>query len=73
MWSMPQPMPSQEENRCGKKITCVTSFVTFQNTCTDRDVLVMAIQGNCDIKEEELSNYFTNSFQKAAYRHYILW
>ena len=35
-----RPMPTEEENRCCKKIRCVTSFVTFQNTCTDRDVFI---------------------------------
>ena len=67
-----QPMPSEEENKCCDKIRCVTSFVTFQNTCTDRDVLIMAIRGRCDIRAEE-PNYSTNSFRKAAYRQYILW
>ena len=42
-----QPMPTEEENKCCKKVRCVTLFVTFQNTCTDRDVLVMAIRGRC--------------------------
>jgi P2X purinoceptor 7 len=65
-------MPTEEENKCCGKIRCVTSFVTFQNTCTDRDVLVMAIRGRCDIRAEE-PEYSTNSFRKAAYRQYILW
>jgi P2X purinoceptor 7 len=67
-----RPMPTEEENKCCKKIKCVTSFVTFQNTCTDRDVLVMAIRARCDIRAEE-PDYSTNSFRKAAYRQYILW
>ena len=62
-----QPMPTEEENRCCKKIRCVKSFTTFQNTCTDRDVLVMAIRARCDIRAEE-PDYSTNSFRKAAYR-----
>ena len=44
--------------------------MTFQNTCTDRDVLIMAIRARCDIRAED-PEYFTNSFRKAAYRHYI--
>ena len=35
-------MPS-EENKCCGKIRCVTSFVTFENTCMDREVLLIAI------------------------------
>ena len=52
-------MRSEEENKCCGKICCVTSFVTFQNTCTDREVLQI--------------DYSTNSYRKAAYRQYILW
>ena len=63
-----RPMPTEEENKCCGKIRCLT----FQNTCTDRDVLVMAIRGRSDIMAEE-PDYSTNSFGKAAYRQYILW
>jgi P2X purinoceptor 7 len=67
-----RPMPTEEENKCCGKIRCVTSFLTFQNTCTNRAVLVMPIRGRCDIRAEE-PKYSTNSFRKAAYRQYILW
>ena len=67
-----QPMPTDEENRCCKKVRCVTSYVTFQNICTDRDVLITAIRARCDIRAED-PDYSTNSFRKAAYRQYILW
>ena len=67
-----RPMSTEEENKCCGKIRCLTSFVTFQNTCTDRDELVMAIRGRSDIRAEE-PDYSTNSFRKAAYRQYILW
>ena len=43
----------------------VTSLVTLQNVCTDRDVLVMAIKGRCDINAQE-PDYSTGSFRKAA-------
>ena len=65
-------MPSEEENKCCGKIHCVTSFVTFQNTCTDREVLQIAIRARCDIRVED-PDYSTNSYRKAAYRQYILW
>ena len=67
-----RPVPGEEENKCCGKVKCVTSYVTFQNTCTDRDVLVLAIRARCDIRAEE-PDYATNSFRKAAYRQYILW
>jgi P2X purinoceptor 7 len=67
-----QPMPTEEENKCCGKIRCTTSYVTFLNTCLDRDVLVMAIRGRSDLRAEE-PGYSTNSFRKAAYRQYILW
>ena len=65
-------MPTEEENKCCGKICCVTSFVTFQNTCTDRDILLIAIRARCDIRVED-PDYSTNSYRKAAYRQYILW
>ena len=67
-----RPMPTDQENKCCGKIRCTTSYVTFQNTCLDRDVLIMAIRGRCDLRAEE-PDYSTNSFRKAAYRQYILW
>ena len=67
-----RPMPSEEENKCCGKITCVTSYATFRNVCTDRDVLIMAIRARCDIRADEM-DYSMNSFRKAAYRQYILW
>lgn len=57
-----RPMPTEVENKCCKKIRCITSFVTYQNTCTDRDVLIMAIRATCDIRADD-----------PAYRQYILW
>lgn len=67
-----RPMPSEVETKCCGKITCVTSFVTFRNVCTDREVLIMAIRARCDIRADEI-DYSMNSFRKAAYRQYILW
>ena len=55
-----------------KKVRCVTSYVTFQNTCTDRDVPIMAIRARCDIRAKD-PDYSTNNFRKAAYRQYISW
>ena len=65
-------MPTEEENKCCGKLRCVTSFVNFQNICTDREVLLIAIRARCDIRVEE-PEYSTNSYRKAAYRQYILW
>ena len=67
-----RPMPTLEENKCCGKIKCVISYITSQNVCTDRDVLIMAIRGRCDIRAEH-PDYSTNSFRKADYRQYILW
>ena len=67
-----RPMATAEENKCCGKVRCVTSFVTFRNICTDRDVLILSIRARCDIRADE-PNYSTNSYRKAAYRQYILW
>ena len=66
------PCQVRKRTNAVQKVRCVTSYVTFQNTCTDRDVLVLAIRSRCDIRFEE-PDYSTNSFRKAAYRQYILW
>ena len=62
----------QKKNKCCGKARCITSFVTFHNTCTDREVLVLAIRARCDIRVDD-PDYSTNSYRKAAYRQYILW
>lgn len=67
-----RPMATEEENKCCGKIRRITSFVTFHNTCIDREVLVLAIRARCDIRVED-PDYSTNSYRKAAYRQYILW
>ncbi len=59
-------MPSEEENKCCGKMLCVISFVTIQNTCTDREVLQIAIRARRDIRVED-PDYSTNSYRKAAY------
>ena len=65
-------MPTPEENKCCGKRTCVTSYELFQNICIDREVLTVAIRARCDIRVEE-PDYASNTFQKAAYRQFILW
>ena len=67
-----RPMLKEDENKCCGKIRCTTSYVTFQNTCLDRDVLIIAISGRCDLRAKE-PEYSTNSFRKGAYSQYILW
>lgn len=65
-------MPSEEENVCCKKRTCVTSYVMFNTICIDREVLQLAIRARCDIRADE-PDYSTQSYLKAAYRQYTLW
>ena len=65
-------MGNDEENKCCRKRTCVTSYELFRNICTDREVLVIAIRARCDIRAGE-ADYEMNSFRKAAYRQFILW
>lgn len=65
-------MTTPEENKCCRKRVCVASYELFQNICTDREVLKVAIHARCDIRVEEPDNP-SDSFRKAAYRQYILW
>ena len=53
-------------------MTCVTSYVMFNNACLDREVLQLAIRARCDIRVDE-PDCSTQSYQKAAYRQYTLW
>ena len=65
-------MQDEQENVCCQKRTCVTSYVMFNTTCLDREVLQLAIRARCDIRADE-PDYSTQSYRKAAYRRYTLW
>ena len=65
-------MQDERENVCYQKRTCVTSYVMFNTTCLDREVLQLAIRARCDIHADE-PDYSTQSYRKAAYRQYTLW
>ena len=56
-------MQDEQENVCCQKRTCVTSYVMFNTTCLDREVLHLAIR----------ADYSTQSYRKAAYRQHTLW
>ena len=56
-------MQDEQENVCCQKRTCVTSYVMFNTTCLDREVLQLAIR----------ADYSTQSYRKAAYRQHTLW
>lgn len=65
-------MGNEEENKCCKNRSCVTSYELFRNIVLDREVLTIAIRARCDIRAEN-ADYEMNSFRKAAYRQFILW
>ena len=65
-------MQDEQENVCCQKRTCVTSYVMFNTTCLDQEVLQLAIRARCDIPADE-PDYSTQSYRKAAYRQYTLW
>lgn len=65
-------MPTEVENKCCKRRTCVTSYHQFAILCIDRTVLETAIKSRCDIRAEDFV-FNTNEFRKAAYRQYIIW
>jgi len=67
-----QPMPSDEENLCCKRVTCVTSYTSFSNICLDRDILEVCIRARCDIRADDF-NFSMESFRKAGYRQFALW
>ena len=63
---------NEEENKCCKKVTCVTSYQAFHNQCIDQLSLTLAIRQRCDMRADA-PDYSMNSYRKAAYRTYILW
>lgn len=67
-----QPMPSEEENVCCKRVTCLTSYTSFSNICLDRDILEVCIKARCDLRADEF-NFSMESFRKAGYRQFALW
>ena len=66
------PMPSEEENVCCKRMTCITSYTSFANIYLDRDILEVCIKARCDIRADEF-NFSKESFRKAGYRQFALW
>ena len=46
-------MQDEQENVCCQKRTCVTSYVMFNTTCLDREVLQLAIRARCNIRVDE--------------------
>jgi len=67
-----QRMQNKQENVCCQKRTCVTSYVMFNTTCLDQEVLQLAIRARCDIRADE-PDYSTQSYRKATYWQYTLW
>ena len=67
-----RPMETDVENVCCKRVTCITSYMSFSNICLDRDILEVCIKARCDIRADEF-NFSMESFRKAAYRQYVLW
>ncbi|XP_067030911.1 P2X purinoceptor 7-like [Acropora muricata] len=65
-------MGNEEESKCCKNRSCVTSYELFRNIVLDREVLTIAIRARSDIRAEN-ADYEMNSFRKAAYRQFILW
>ena len=55
-------MPLEEENVCCGKRRCVTLFRMYENICSDRDVLVLALRASLDIRAEE-PDYSSNCLQ----------
>ena len=46
-------MQDEQENVCCQKRTCVTSYVMFNTTFLDREVLQLAGRARCDIRADE--------------------
>ena len=65
-------MPSEEENLCCKRVTCITNYTSFANISLDRDILEVCIKARCDNYADEF-NFSLESFHKAGYCQFALW
>ena len=67
-----RPMPTDIEQVCCRRRTCITRYGSFRNVVLDREVLTVGIHQRCDLRADPI-DYSNNSYRKAAYRNYILW
>ena len=59
------PMPSEEENVCCKRVTCITSYTSFANICQDSDILEVCIKARCDIRADEFMQLLYGKFPES--------
>ena len=67
-----RPMPTEVEEKCCRRRTCITLHRSFTNVVLDREVLTVGIHQRADYRADPI-DYGHNSYRKAAYRDYILW
>lgn len=65
-------MPTEQENVCCKRVTCLTCYTAFTSICLDRDVLEVCIKVRCDVRAENFILPW-RVFSKAGYRQFALW
>ena len=65
-------MPSEIENKCCRKATCITERRKFTKFCLDPENLEMAVRSLTDLRNDARDSS-CRAFRKAAYRQYVLW
>ena len=65
-------MPLPIENLCCKQRTCITTVDTFESIVLDSNILAVAIVSRSDTYAD-VPDYSPQSYQKAAYRQWIVW
>ena len=66
-----RPMEHATENVCCRQCNCITLSTTFDGVALDRSVLSVAIISCSDLFADD-SDYSPASYQKAAYRQFIM-
>ena len=67
-----QMMEQPIENVCCRKQPCISTTEFFESVVLDANVLTVAIVNRNDIYADD-DDFTPSSYQKAAYRQWILW
>ena len=65
-------MTLPEENRCCRRVPCITTAEQFHTNVLNVDVLSIAMVSRSDIRAET-PDYTPASYRKACYRQWIMW
>ena len=63
-------MPTSKEQKCCKRVQCLTMDQTFNEICLNGTTLEVAINSQCDIRVDVTK---ARSKSDVAYRQFVMW